>query len=326
MVTSEVNVSYLSGFTGHDALILLTPGEGFFITDSRYVEAAEESVKGLSLRVVKLSTYNTIKEIAAKKHLKRTGFESMNLPYEVATKLKRFMSGTSLVPVRDLVEALRSVKDPFELEMIKDSIRLTKKTFKKISRLVRPGATEKLIAKETELEFIGKGAKASFEPIVAAGENSSKPHAEPTDARIATNSFVMMDIGCNLNGYCSDMTRMFVVGDVWPRFKKIYDIVHAAHDMAIEMIKPGVRIAEIDRCARGYIEKKGFGKHFGHALGHGVGMEVHELPGISRVNEEPVTAGMVFTIEPAIYIPGFGGVRIEDMVLVKRNGCEVLTN
>lgn len=326
LITNAVNVSYLSGFTGHDALILVTRSEDFFITDSRYIEEAQNSIKGFSIRLVQLSTYGTLKEIVSKRRLKRIGFESMDLPYEVAVKLRRQLGGASLVPVRDLIEGLRSIKDASELILIKDAIKLAKATFGKISKLVRPGIAENFIARNAELEFIKNGAQVSFEPIVAAGANSSKPHALPTGSKIAKNSFVMMDMGCRLNGYCSDITRMFVVGAMNKKFKEIYSVVIDAHDMAIDMVRPGARISDIDRCARDYIQKKGFGKYFGHALGHGVGMEVHELPAISRTNEEMLKPGMVFTIEPAIYIPKFGGVRIEDMVLVKRNGCEILTS
>jgi len=325
LITSDTNVSYLSGFKGHDSVLLVTAGEPVFITDSRYIEEAKQSLKGLEVRLARLSTYSALQSIVKKKRLRKIGFESMNLPYEVAARLKRLIADARLIPVKDLVERLRAIKDDSEIRLIKDSIRLARKTFEKISNSVRPGMTEKFIAKKAEIEFIRKGASASFEPIVASGANSSKPHAIATDATIGNNSFVMIDMGCNLNGYNSDITRMISAGSADRKFKKIYEIVNTAQAMAIAMIRPGVRAAEIDREARGYIRNKGFGKYFGHALGHGVGLEVHEQPAISRINEELLKEGMVFTVEPAIYIPGFGGVRIEDMVVVTGRSCEVLT-
>lgn len=325
LITNKVNVSYLSGFASDDSLLLITPGKDFFITDSRYIEEAEESVEGYDVRLVKRSTYDTLTAIARTFRLKRTGFESMDLPYAVAARLKKLMDGTRLVPIKGLVEDLRAVKDDSEVELIKNAIRLTKNTFDKIGKLIKPGVREEFIAKSFELEFIRNGAKSAFMPITAAGANSSKPHAAPTGARIGNNSFVMLDAGCSLNGYCSDITRMVTVGKLQKKFARIYNIVRAAQAMAIGAIKPGVNIAEVDLCARRYIQKNGFGKYFTHAAGHGVGMEVHELPNISRMNKDALKPGMVFTIEPAIYIPRFGGVRIEDMVLVTDKGREVLT-
>jgi Xaa-Pro aminopeptidase len=325
LVTCETNVSYLSGFKGHDSLILITPDKEFFITDSRYIEDAALSIKGFDIRQVRLSTYSTIKELVRKYRVKRLGFESMDLPYEVATRFKRLLSSVRIVGVKNLIEGLRAVKDDDEIKLIRSSIRLTKEVFRKAVDLVRPGESEISIAQKAEMEFISRCARPSFELIVSADARSSRPHAAPTDAKVGRNSFLMIDIGCIFDGYCSDMTRMVIVGKVKDRFKKIYNVVREAQRKAIDLIKPGERIAEIDLAARNYIKGKGFGKYFGHALGHGVGMRVHEAPGISRLNEEPLKPGMVFTVEPAIYVPGFGGVRIEDMVLVKRNGCEILT-
>lgn len=326
LVTNETNVTYLSAFPGQDSFLLVTPGRKFFLTDSRYVEEARETVKGFEIVRIKESAYRTIAGLIEKRRLKRIGFESMDIPYEPAAKLKKIAGKTGLVPVKDLVESIRAVKDDVEIGLIKESVKLALRVFDRIAKLVTPGATEKDLARAVELEFIGADARPSFEPIIAAGANSSKPHAHPTGAKVAKDSFVMIDIGCRLDGYCSDFTRMVLTGKISARFKKIYDIVKAAHDKAINAIKPGRRIAEIDLAGRGYIEKKGFGKYFGHSLGHGVGMSVHEQPSVSRLNEGVFKAGMVITVEPAIYIPKFGGVRIEDMVLVTNTGCLVLTS
>ncbi len=325
LVTNETNVSYLSGFPGEDAAILITLGEPVFITDSRYIEDVKRCVRGFRVRLVDLSTYQTLRQIIKAGRLKRVGFESMNLPYEVVNRLKRLIGDAQLVPVNDMVERLRAVKDDTELKFIRDSIRLATKVFEKVTDLIRPGVSERYIAAKAEIEFIERGARPGFGLIVAAGANSSRPHAIPGDLRIARNSFVMIDMGCSLKGYNSDITRMVVVGNPGKKFRKLHEIVSSAQAGAIEIIRPGARIADVDRTAREYIHSKGFGKYFGHALGHGVGMAVHEQPGISKRSEGLLKPGMVFTVEPAIYIPGFGGVRIEDMVLVTDKGCEVLT-
>ena len=325
LVTKDVNVSYLSGFSGHDAVMVVTPRKSFLIADSRYIEDARDSVKGLEVRLVRRSSYESIREIVSDYRLKRIGFESMDLPYEAANRLKRFVSGASLLPVKDLVEETRSVKDADEITSIKRSIRLTKKILEDVLALIRPGMSEESIAKKLEIAFLERGAKPGFELIVAADANSSKPHACPTAKKILKNSFVMIDVGCSFKEYNSDMTRMVLMGRVSERIRKIYEIVRAAQVKAIDMIAPGVEIAKIDAAARECIQDEGFGKYFGHALGHGVGMEVHEKPTVSGVSEGVLKSGMVFTVEPAIYIPKFGGIRLEDMVLVTDKGCEVLT-
>jgi len=326
LVTNETNVSYLSGFWGSDAALLVTAGgKDFFLTDSRYIEEAAEVIKGFVLQVVEKSTYKTIQDLAKARRLKKTGFESMNLPYEVASKLKELLPDTRLVPIRGLVEGTRAVKEEAEIKLIKNSIRLTKEVLKAALGFVRCGVSEESLSKRIELEFVKKGAHPAFEPIVASGPDSSRPHAKAGGRKISKNSVVMIDIGCNLDGYNSDMTRMAFLGRVNDKFKKIYNIVRKARELALDMIRPGMRAAKVDTAARGYIEKEGFGAFFGHSLGHGVGMEVHEEPTISKNSEAVLRPGMVFTVEPAIYIPGFGGVRFEDMVLVTEKGCEVLT-
>lgn len=325
LVSDETNVSYLSGFTGHDSMLLVTLKKAFFITDSRYIEEAAQTVKGFDVLLVGVSTYSTIEELVKKNRLKTVGFESMDLPFEVASRLDSMAGPARFKPVKDVVEMQRSVKDSAEIALIKSSIRLTRKVFDKVAALVRPGVSERSLAKKIQMEFIEAGASAAFDPIVASGPNASRPHARPSDTSVKNNSFVMIDIGARLDGYCSDFTRMIILGRAKDKFKKIYEVVRVAQQKAIEMIAPGVAASDIDRAARGYIEDRGFGKYFGHSLGHGVGMGIHEPPAVSRTNRSALKSGMVMTIEPAIYIPGFGGVRTEDMVLVTDRGCEVLT-
>jgi len=325
LITDRTNVAYLSGFSGHDSMLMITLDENFFITDSRYIEEAKNSLKGFCVKLVEVSTYDTIAGIIKAKRLKKIGFETMDLPYGVASRLYKLIKTARLFPVKDMVEDIRSVKDPVEIALIKDSVRLNKRVLDMTAERVVPGLSERSLAEFIESAFIDEGARSAFEPIVASGENTSKPHAIPTDAMIKNNSFVMIDMGAKLNGYCSDITRMITLGTIKNKLKKVYNIVRVAQEKAIKIIRPGVRISDIDAAGRGYIMDKGFGKYFGHSLGHGIGMSVHEKPTVSRTDEGCVEAGMVFTVEPAIYIPGFGGVRIENMVLVTKNGCEVLT-
>lgn len=325
LVTNAANVSYLSGFRGHDSAILVTRRKKFFLTDSRYVEEAAKDVKGYDIELVGQSTYATLQELVSRNHLRRIGFESMNLPYEVARRLKGLIGSAKVAPLRDIVEKIRGIKERHEVELIRRSAMLTKRVLEKALRMVRPGASEESLARKIESEFIENRARASFNPIVAAGRNSSKPHATAGRSRIRKDSFVMIDMGCALNGYNSDLTRMALTGRISNKFRSIYGVVARAQELVIGMIKPGVKISDVDETARHHIRINGFGKYFGHSLGHGIGLEVHENPAISKASTGLLRAGMVFTVEPAIYIPGFGGVRIEDMVLVTEAGCEVLT-
>ena len=326
LVTSTTNVSYLSGFRGTDAVMLVTADRGYFFTDSRYIEEARKEIAGqIDVRLVEESIFASVDGIVKSERLKNLGFESMDLPYGVANRLKSLLSDIGFVPVKNIVEALRSIKDKGEIGQIKKSVKLAKEAFGRVAAYVRPGASEEMIKRKIELDLIGNGAACAFEPIIASGENSSKPHAKATDRSFKNNDFVMIDMGAKVGGYNSDLTRTIVLGKVGGKFGKVYETVRQAQQRAIDRITPGAKASDIDKAGRDHIKKSGFGKYFGHSLGHGVGMEVHEEPSISPSSTTRLAEGMVFTVEPAIYIPGFGGVRIEDMVLVTKNGCEVLT-
>ena len=306
-------------------MVLITPGRNYFITDSRYTEEARKTLKGFSIETVTSTTYETLKAVVSKEGLRMIGFESMDLAHEVVRRLKTKIRPARFVATKNFIETKRAIKDKEEIALIKKAISCAKTTLRAMANRLRPGVSESDISRYAEIDFLKKGARAAFLPIVAVGKNSSKPHARPANARISASSFVMIDVGCTLNGYNSDLTRMFFLGRIKDSIKKIYGIVHHAQARAISMIRPGVKIADVDSAARSFIDEQGYGKYFGHALGHGVGLEVHEQPTISRLNTDVLRAGMVFTVEPAIYIPNVGGVRIEDMVLVTKDGCEVLT-
>ncbi len=324
-VTNETNVSYLSGFEGHDSMLFLGGGKRYFITDSRYVEDASSTVKSFDVVLAERSAYETVKKLARENRIKKIGFESMDLPFEAASRLKEALEPAQLVPIKNLVESLRAVKDSGEVGLIKKAVSRAKATLRKTITAIKPGVSENYLSRIAELDFLEHGARPSFEPIVASGVNTSRPHARPTQRKVLSNDMIMLDIGCKIGGYCSDLTRMVIVGKIGESLGKIYSIVSAAQEIAIAKIRPGARIADIDAAGRAYIAEHGYGKYFGHALGHGVGMEIHEQPTISGTVQDTLMPGMVFTVEPAIYIPELGGVRIEDMVLVTVNGCQVLT-
>lgn len=325
LVSNGTNVTYLSGFEGSDSVLIVTRDSQFFLTDSRYTEEAKDSVTGFAVVEISSSTYDTICAIARNNRLKRMGFEAMNLPYAVARNLEDRIGRTRLIPSSGVVEKLRAIKDAEEIARIKRSIRITREVMKDLAGHIRPGVSEKFLCDKIECEFIKRGARPSFQSIAACGKNCSKPHANPTCDRIARDDVLMIDLGCKLNLYNSDMTRMVLLGRVRDEIKKIYAIVSAAQKRAIDKIRPGRRISEIDNAGRNYISEKGYGKFFGHSLGHGIGLDVHEEPSISGRNNDILKPGMVFTVEPAIYLPKFGGVRIEDMVLVTDKGCDILT-
>ena len=325
LISNEGNVTYLSGFTGSDSVLFVTPDTQFFLTDSRYTQDAKCSVRGFAITEVISSTYDTIGQIARKNGIRKIGFESMNLPYQVAKNLEGYVGRAKLIPVVNTVERLRAVKDKDEIKRITASVKLTKAVLKKAMQEVRPGLSETALSAKIECLFLKAGAKSSFQTIVSCGSNCSKPHAHPTPARVAKDDAVMIDMGCLLDSYCSDITRMALVGKVKDKIKEIYSIVKTAQEKAFEKIRPGKPISEVDNAGRQYITDKGYGKFFGHSIGHGVGLEVHEEPSISRRSKEILRPGMVFTVEPAIYMPGLCGVRIEDMVLVTEKGYEILT-
>ena len=326
LVTSATNVSYLSGFRGTDAVVLITPDKGYFLTDSRYIEEAKKEISGnLNVRLVKESIFTSVNDIVTSQKLKNLGFESMDLPYGVANRLKILLSKIEFTPVKNLVESLRSIKDAGEIERIRKAVKLAKEVFERAAGSVRPGASEEFIKRKIELDLVSKGSSCAFESIIASGENSSKPHARATDRPFKNNDFVMIDMGAKVDGYNSDLTRTVVLGKVQAKFRKIYKTVGQAQLKAIARITSGAKASDIDKAGRDHIKKSGFGKYFSHSLGHGVGMSVHEEPSISPSSKTILAEGMIFTVEPAIYIPGFGGVRIEDMVLVTKSGCEILT-
>ena len=328
-VSKPENVRYLSGYNGDDAYLLFARSGKFFITDSRYYLQAKKDVKGFRIIIAKGPVSQLLAEISAKSKVRQAAFEAGQLPYaaykRIAGKLEE--RGIEFLPLEGAIDGMRQVKDASEIAFIRDSIAILENAVLYFESILKPGLSENDLASKTEY-FIraASGEWASFEIIVASGPNSAFPHARPGDRIIRPNDMVLLDLGVSYEGYKSDLTRVFFLGKINKKQKRIYGIVKEAQRRSIKAIKPGAKISEIDRIARGFINAKGFGGRFGHALGHGIGLEVHEGPSVSSRNHTEIKPGMVFTIEPAIYLPNWGGIRIEDMVLVTKKGCEVLTD
>jgi Xaa-Pro aminopeptidase len=318
------NVRYITRFSGSYGCVLLTKKGRVFSTDPRYEEQAKQEIKGFDFLIEKEARPKEIIERAKALGIKTLGFES-TVSYDFYRSL--FRKGIKIKAVGNYIEDLRKIKYADEVVLIMKAIARAERAFQNVKGDIRPGITERQVALRLEENLKKEGCySVPFDIIVAAGPNSALPHAKPTEKKIRPGDLVVVDWGGEAGGYFSDMTRSFLIkgGDL-SRKKAIYDTVLKANLQAINSVAAGLSGRLVDRAARESIKKAGYGDFFGHGTGHGVGLEVHELPRISRLGRESVKPGMVFTIEPGVYIPGIGGVRIEDMVLVEKNGCRVLT-
>ncbi|MGM0437114.1 MAG: M24 family metallopeptidase [Bacillota bacterium] len=327
LITTDVNRFYLSGFTGSSGYILFTPEKNYFITDFRYTEQAKNQTNGFEILEFNKNIPERIAEILNKNNSKKLGFESKNVTYNKYKEYKSKFNGIDLISTEDLVKNLRKVKDEEEIDKIKKAIEITDNAFNHILDFIEEGKTEREVA--LELEYFMKqagGEKNAFDFIVASGKRSSMPHGVASDKKLKKGDFITMDFGTFYEGYCSDMTRTVVLGEVSDKQRKIYNIVLKAQKEVINKIKAGMSGKEADAIARDIIEDAGYGDNFGHGLGHGIGVEVHESPRASYKSDDVLKEGMVVTDEPGIYIPDWGGVRIEDDLLVTEDGCEVLNN
>jgi Xaa-Pro aminopeptidase len=325
VVSSLHNVRYFSGFTGDTGWLLVEPGSASLVTDFRYEEqAGQEVYPGVKVVIDKRDVLAASCEALAAVGGK-IGFEAGSLTFAAYEKLGAAVSA-ELAPFLGLFEGYRAVKEQGEITAIARAVEAADKVFSEIVKEVRLGMTEvELAARIDFLLRVRSTDVAPFKTIVASGERGSLPHATPTDKVIRKGDLVTMDFGASVDGYCSDMTRTVVMGKASDRQREVYQTVLEAQLRAEAGIKAGLTGSEVDGLARQHIESKGFGERFGHSLGHGVGLEIHEEPRLSQKNENPLEAGVVVTVEPGIYIPGWGGVRIEDMVVVEDGGCRVLT-
>jgi len=327
LVTSSANISYLSGFPSRDSYLLISKKELIYITDFRYTAEAKSRLKGYNVLESNGSAFKLIADTCNRLGLRRIGFEERNLSFAEYKKIKGYLHKVNyLVPTHSLVEELREIKSAQELKKIKQAANIAVLALQFAEGLVLAGKKEIEIAGELERFIRYQGAsRASFEIIVASGPNSSYPHHLTCARKLQKDEPVLIDIGADCDGYKSDLTRVFFLGKIKGLYAKIYDIVRRAQAKAIAKIKPGVLAATVDAAARQFIAQEGYGAFFGHSLGHGLGLAVHEGPCIAAKENSQLREGMVFTVEPAIYLPGKFGIRLEDMVVVTKKGCEVLS-
>ncbi|MFH1457736.1 MAG: Xaa-Pro peptidase family protein [Candidatus Omnitrophota bacterium] len=322
------NISYLTEYASRDSYLLISPKENVYFTDSRYTEEARLGLKGVAtIREVNGSVFKFIAENCLSLGLKRVGFEERHLACAEFKKIKEFLKGQAqIIGLHSLIETLRQLKEPQEVEKMRKAIRITAQALSFIEDFIRPGIKEVEVVGEIErfIRYHGASDKA-FDIIVASGPNSSFPHHIPSQRKLKKNEPVLIDMGVDYQGYKCDLTRIFFLDRIKGLNLKIYDIVREAQDRAIRKIGPGCKISEIDKASRQYIAEKGYAERFGHNLGHGIGLDVHEAPQISSGEDVALETGMVFTVEPGIYLPNKFGIRIEDMILVTQEGSEVLS-
>ena len=329
LVTNFTNVTYLTGFTGDDSYLVVLPKGEVVVSDPRYTTQLSEECPGLeaSIRPPGVGMVERVAEVARQSKCAKLGIEASSMTVGLRDQLAAALPKCELVPTSDLVEQLRVIKDAEEVAEIRRAIWVAERAFGVLRASLRAERTEKEVADELENQtrlYGGKGC--SFPPIIAVGPRSALPHARPTSAKIGDDAFVLVDWGAIAGNYMSDLTRVLVTGKISPKLERIYRVVLSAQEAAIAAIRPGRTCHEIDEVARSLISKAGFGKQFGHGLGHGIGLEIHEAPRLAAKVPLKLEPGMVVTVEPGIYLPGFGGVRIEDDILVIKGGCEVLTH
>jgi Xaa-Pro aminopeptidase len=326
LITNLPNVRYLSGFSGTTGSAVVFGDESVFLTDFRYTSQAAEEVK--RHRIIEYKEFNeSVIALMRSKGAARMGFETERMSHHKAGELESKLDFLTMVPLRGFIEERRLIKDAPEIEAMALLNGLLADVFPRAIGLMKPGAVEREIAVEIEYMLRKNGADGpAFDFIVASGVRSALPHGVASEKTLNDGDMVTLDWGAKRRGYHSDNTRVVALGDVGAELEKIHSIVLEANMAAIGFVRPGVTVKQVDDVARGIITKAGYGDFFGHGTGHGVGLDIHEKPGVSWREETIVQPNMVFTIEPGIYLPGIGGVRIEDMIAVTENGCKVLSD
>jgi len=334
LVSLLENYRYLSRFTGSSGWLLISDSHAILATDSRYTEQAKQETQDFEVIQIKGELDNWLPQLASDLRWHKLGFEANHLSFAAHHKLseniKAKQPNLELIPTTNLVEHLRSIKEPGELELITKAVELIDAAFEQAKTIIHPGVTEKEAAWEIEKFLRQNGSEGvAFDPIVASGPNSALPHAKPTERILRPGEAVLIDMGARIGGYCSDFSRTLYLGKepkaVSFQLSAIYNVVLEAQLTAINRIESGMTANQADRLARSVIQQAGYGDAFGHGLGHGVGIAIHEPPTLSPTSTDCLLDGMVFTIEPGIYITGLGGVRIEDMVTLEKGKVKVLT-
>jgi Xaa-Pro aminopeptidase len=319
------NIFYLTGFRGSEGTVLVTKGDVVLLTDSRYTTYAREVALGAI--VVETSGRNgTLAGLFERYGVTRAGFDSFHTIYQTYHSWKERSPDVEFLPLTNDIESIRQCKEPGEVLAVKKAIKIATEAFSATLPKIVPGRTEKEIANELDYAMRCFGADApSFETIVASGPRAALPHAHPTDKAIVQGETVIVDFGCQVDGYCSDETCTVSIGEIGPQMREIYETVFEAKQRGVQAVKAGMPVQQLDMVVRGFVQDKGYGDYFRHGTGHGVGIAVHEPPSVTVNAEGLLEENMIITVEPGIYIPGVGGVRLEDMVLVRENSGEVLT-
>lgn len=326
LVTDLKNVRYLCGFSGSDGALLVTRSDAVFLCDSRYTVQAGDEVKGAVTRECKVRL-DTLAEIAAEKRIARLGFEAAHTTVSDHRKMAQKLSCVELIEIGPVFDDIRCRKEQTEVEALKSAADIASRSLASVLERLRPGISEADIALDLEWEMRRLGADGrAFDFIVASGVRGAMPHARAGSRVIAPRELITIDFGAIKDGYHSDETVTIACGEPDSRAKEIHALVREAHDLAITAVAPGINCKALDAIARNHISEHGYGDCFGHGLGHGVGLDIHEKPTVSPRSEAFLEEGMVITVEPGIYIPGVCGVRIEDMVLVTADGHEILTS
>ncbi len=327
LFTDLRNIRFLCGFTGTEGALLITTGHAWFLCDSRYTAQAAEEIQCAEVRECGAVRIETIAALAVEFGLYRIGFEAAHTTVSSFRRLAEKLTDIELVEIDARLDEIRIRKDQSETGLLSEVATLSSQSLAAILSRIKPGVRELDISLALEFEMRQRGADGkAFDIIVASGVRGAMPHGVASNKIIQSGELVTIDFGAIKNGYHSDETVTVSCGKPGLREKEIHSIVRTAHDLAISAVKPGISCKDLDEVARGYIRDKGYGDYFGHGLGHGVGLDIHELPTLSPRSSAALDEGMVVTIEPGIYIPGFGGVRIEDTVVVTGNGCNVLTS
>lgn len=327
LVQDRMDQIWLTGFTGESGSVLVTQGSVTLLTDGRFDETADiEAPWARKVLRKKRSADETVRELRRAK-ITRVGIDPDHTTLRTFTELQKAAKPIRISAASRMIADLRLTKDAGEITLIRRAIDVAQAAFKKVASGIRVGMKEREIAANLVYEMSARGAQGpAFAPIVAAGASASLPHYEAGDREVRADACLLIDWGARVDWYVSDLTRMVWPGSIPPRLREVHKIVREAHDRAIEIIKPGIRAAQVDKVARDIITKSGYGENFNHSLGHGIGLNVHESPGLRRQSKETLKPGMVVTIEPGIYLPGIGGIRIEDDVLITDSGYEVLSS
>jgi len=327
LVRKKENIAYLTGARGEDAVLFVSAGKNVLITDSRYEEEYKKNARKCSVKIAgNKNLREIISETCAETGSKLIGFEADNFTYQAYLNLKKRLGNRKLIPLMQVVEGLRILKDNTEIRYIRQACEYGAKLMNYAIKITKPGISENTIKRMIEAHALKNNIDlAGFDIIVASGANASMPHAAASDKVIKRQEMVTIDLGAMYFSYNSDLTRTVFLGKISHKYLHAYNIVLSSQTIAIENLKPGVYAKDIDAVSRRYISNRGMGSFFIHSLGHGIGRETHESPAISQNSKIKLEEGMVVTIEPGIYIPGWGGIRIEDTVLITENGCEVLT-